>query len=137
MKIICKNCGWSWNRNDGGVNPCKCHKCGYNNKDMYGKKILGLGGVSGKGIYRWKNQEEEDNEYKSIFSWIGKWSKENKYDGNLKKHNKKFNKDYAKFLKSKKIPFMIREIKNGKKIPLHLREVETINSKITGLGSIK
>ena len=46
MKIICKNCGWSWNRNDGGVNPCKCHKCGYNNKDMYGKKIVGLGGVS-------------------------------------------------------------------------------------------
>ena len=46
MKIVCKNCGWSWNRNDGGVNPCKCHKCGYNNKDMYGKKIVGLGSVS-------------------------------------------------------------------------------------------
>ena len=43
MKIICKNCGWSWNKKDGGVNPCKCHKCGYNN--MYGKKIVGLGGV--------------------------------------------------------------------------------------------
>ena len=49
MKIVCKNCGWSWNRNDGGFNPCKCHKCGYNNKDMYGKKIVGLGAVSGKG----------------------------------------------------------------------------------------
>ena len=49
MKIVCKNCGWSWNRNDGGVNPCKCHKCGYNNKDMYGKKIVGLGGVIGNG----------------------------------------------------------------------------------------
>ena len=46
MKITCKNCGWSWNKKDGGANPCKCHKCGYNNKDMYGKKIVGLGGVS-------------------------------------------------------------------------------------------
>lgn len=91
---------------------------------MYGKKIVGLGGIT-------------RDEYKSIFSWINKWSKENKYDGNLKKHNKKFNKDYAKFLKSKKIPFMIREIKNGKKIPLHLRLVEPVDSKITGLGGIK
>tara|TARA_R110000782_G_scaffold205467_1_gene293779 strand:- start:70 stop:426 length:357 start_codon:yes stop_codon:yes gene_type:complete len=46
MIITCKNCGWSWNKKDGGDNPCKCHKCGYNNKDMYGKKIVGLGGVT-------------------------------------------------------------------------------------------
>ena len=45
MKIVCKNCGWSWNRDDGGVNLCKCHKCGYNNKDMYGKKIIGIGAL--------------------------------------------------------------------------------------------
>ena len=64
MKIICKNCGWSWNRNDGGVNPCKCHKCGYNN--MYGKKIVGLGSVSEKwsvlGFF--KDKELAQNELK-------------------------------------------------------------------------
>ena len=50
MKIICKNCGWSWNRNKGGVNPFKCHKCGYNNKDMYSKKIVGLGATKKKPV---------------------------------------------------------------------------------------
>ncbi len=99
--------------------------------NMYGDKIKGLGGVS---KYRFKNKEEQDKEYKSIFSWIGKWSKENKYDGNLKKHNKKFNKDYAKFLKSKNIPFVIREIKNGKKIPLHLRLVEVVYNPVLKQG---
>ena len=46
-KIKCKKCGWSWQRSKGGLDPCKCHKCGYNN-NMYSKKITGLGGVSDK-----------------------------------------------------------------------------------------
>jgi hypothetical protein len=30
-KIICTNCGWSWNRADGGDDMYICHKCGHNN----------------------------------------------------------------------------------------------------------
>ncbi len=31
-KVICDNCGWSWNLNDGGNDPYTCHKCGHENK---------------------------------------------------------------------------------------------------------
>ena len=30
-KVVCANCGWSWNKNDGGKDPYTCHKCGHNN----------------------------------------------------------------------------------------------------------
>jgi ribosomal protein S27AE len=30
-KVICDNCGWSWDLKDGGEKPYLCHKCGYNN----------------------------------------------------------------------------------------------------------
>jgi predicted nucleic-acid-binding Zn-ribbon protein len=30
-KITCTNCGWSWNRADGGDDMYICHKCGHNN----------------------------------------------------------------------------------------------------------
>ena len=30
--ITCKNCGWTWNLNDGGDEPYICHKCGYDNE---------------------------------------------------------------------------------------------------------
>ena len=30
-KIICDNCGWSWNKEDGGDDLYMCHKCGHNN----------------------------------------------------------------------------------------------------------
>ena len=26
-KIICDNCGWSWNKKDGGDDLYMCHKC--------------------------------------------------------------------------------------------------------------
>lgn len=70
MKIVCKNCGWSWNRDDGGVNPCKCHKCGYNNKDMYGKKIIGLGAVR---TYAEKNRHTEYYRGFGINFYRGEW----------------------------------------------------------------
>jgi len=44
-KIKCRKCGWSWQKSKGGLDPYKCHKCDYNNKNMYGKNIIGLGGV--------------------------------------------------------------------------------------------
>jgi hypothetical protein len=30
-KIICDNCGWSWNIKDGGKDLYVCHKCGHDN----------------------------------------------------------------------------------------------------------
>lgn len=30
-KVICDNCGWSWNIKDGGNDPYVCHKCGHDN----------------------------------------------------------------------------------------------------------
>lgn len=44
-KIKCRKCGWSWQRSKGGLDPFKCHKCDYNNKNMYSEKIAGLGAL--------------------------------------------------------------------------------------------
>lgn len=33
--IKCAKCGWSWNLEDGGEDPFTCHKCGYDNSDIY------------------------------------------------------------------------------------------------------
>lgn len=30
-KVICDNCGWSWNLSEGGKDPFTCHKCGFKN----------------------------------------------------------------------------------------------------------
>ena len=27
-KVICDDCGWSWDLSDGGNDPYTCHKCG-------------------------------------------------------------------------------------------------------------
>ena len=41
-KIKCRKCGWYWQKSKGGLNPYKCHKCGYNNK----MNIKGLGEIA-------------------------------------------------------------------------------------------
>ncbi len=30
-KVICDNCGWSWDINEGGDDKYTCHKCGNDN----------------------------------------------------------------------------------------------------------
>lgn len=30
-KIVCDNCGWSWELSEGGKDPYTCHKCGHTN----------------------------------------------------------------------------------------------------------
>jgi ribosomal protein L44E len=40
VKIVCDNCGWSWNLSDGGDDPYTCHKCGCNNSKKYKKMKL-------------------------------------------------------------------------------------------------
>ena len=51
QKIVCDNCGWSWNINDGGDDMFTCHKCGsednmpiveenYKDYQKFGKDII-------------------------------------------------------------------------------------------------
>jgi hypothetical protein len=37
-KVICDNCGWSWDLKDGGEKPYLCHKCGHDNTPLQEKK---------------------------------------------------------------------------------------------------
>jgi hypothetical protein len=41
-KVICDNCGWSWELSDGGDDPYICHKCGHDNAE---KDFVKLGDV--------------------------------------------------------------------------------------------
>jgi DNA-directed RNA polymerase subunit RPC12/RpoP len=34
-KIVCQNCGWSWNVKDGGDDLYVCHKCNTDNSKFY------------------------------------------------------------------------------------------------------
>lgn len=34
-KIVCQNCGWSWNVEDGGDDLYVCHKCNSDNSNFY------------------------------------------------------------------------------------------------------
>ena len=34
-KIVCQNCGWSWNVKDGGKDLYVCHKCNADNSKFY------------------------------------------------------------------------------------------------------
>lgn len=34
-KIVCQNCGWSWNKKDGGNDLFMCHRCNADNSDFY------------------------------------------------------------------------------------------------------
>ena len=37
-KVICDNCGWSWELSDGGDDPYMCHKCGHDNSENLEEK---------------------------------------------------------------------------------------------------
>ena len=42
-QVICDNCGWEWDKKDGGKDLYVCHKCGHNNtpsKDPFGLNEL-------------------------------------------------------------------------------------------------
>lgn len=39
-EVICDNCGWSWDLSEGGDDPYVCHKCGHDNEDYIGKKVM-------------------------------------------------------------------------------------------------
>lgn len=37
-KVVCRNCGWSWNLKDGGNDPYVCHSCESDNSRFYLKE---------------------------------------------------------------------------------------------------
>jgi len=37
-KVICDNCGWSWELSDGGDDLYMCHKCGHDNSENLEEK---------------------------------------------------------------------------------------------------
>jgi hypothetical protein len=41
-KVICDECGWSWDLADGGDDPYICHKCGHDNSEEshIGKRVM-------------------------------------------------------------------------------------------------
>ena len=41
-KVICDECGWSWDLSDGGDDPYICHKCGHDNevKKHIGDRVM-------------------------------------------------------------------------------------------------
>jgi len=39
-KVICDNCGWSWDLKDGGEKPYLCHKCDHDNSLKLTKEIF-------------------------------------------------------------------------------------------------
>lgn len=41
-KVICDECGWSWDLSEGGDDPYVCHKCGHDNSEdeLVGKRVM-------------------------------------------------------------------------------------------------
>jgi len=60
-KILCDNCGWSWNIKDGGDDLYICHDCGHDNEPIQEKKTKDPFGLSAFAHELAQLNEEEDN----------------------------------------------------------------------------
>jgi hypothetical protein len=58
-KIVCDNCGWSWNIEDGGKNLFVCHKCGHDNTHLQEKKSKDPFGLNAYAMELARLREEE------------------------------------------------------------------------------
>jgi hypothetical protein len=58
-KIVCDNCGWSWNIKDGGKNLFVCHKCGHDNAHLQEKKSKDPFGLNAYAMELARLREEE------------------------------------------------------------------------------
>jgi hypothetical protein len=65
-KIICDNCGWSWNIKDGGDSLYICHKCGHNNNPIQEKKNKDPFGITAYALELARGLEEALNEAKQV-----------------------------------------------------------------------
>ena len=60
-KILCDNCGWSWNIKDGGDDLYICHDCGHDNEPIQEKKTKDPFGLNAFAHELAQLNEEEDN----------------------------------------------------------------------------
>jgi hypothetical protein len=69
-KIVCDNCGWSWNIKDGGDDLYTCHKCGHDNTPIKENKVKDPFGVNAYAMELGRLREEE-TEYKIYLDMDG------------------------------------------------------------------
>ena len=58
-KVVCDNCGWSWNIEDGGKDVYLCHKCGHDNTPLQEKKSKDPFGLNAYAMELARLREEE------------------------------------------------------------------------------
>ena len=58
-KVICDNCNWSWNIEDGGKDVYLCHKCGHDNTPLQEKKSKDPFGLNAYAMELARLREEE------------------------------------------------------------------------------
>jgi hypothetical protein len=69
-KIVCDNCGWSWNIKDGGDDLYICHKCGHDNTPIKENKTKDPFGINAYAMELGKLREE-DPKYKIYLDMDG------------------------------------------------------------------
>jgi hypothetical protein len=69
-KIVCDNCGWSWNIKDGGNDLYTCHKCGHDNTPLKENKTKDPFGINAYAMELGRLREEE-TEYKIYLDMDG------------------------------------------------------------------
>jgi hypothetical protein len=69
-KIICDNCGWSWNIKDGGDDLYICHKCGHDNTPIKENKVKDPFGINAY-ARELAMLREEDPKYKIYLDMDG------------------------------------------------------------------
>ena len=58
-KVVCDNCGWGWNIEDGGKDVYLCHKCGHDNTPLQEKKSKDPFGLNAYAMELARLREEE------------------------------------------------------------------------------
>ena len=66
-KIICDNCGWSWNIEDGGDSLYICHKCGHDNTPIQEKKNKDPFGITAYALELARGLEEQEGSKYKIY----------------------------------------------------------------------
>jgi hypothetical protein len=69
-KIVCDNCGWSWNIKDGGDDLYTCHKCGHDNTPLKENKTKDPFGINAY-ARELAMLREEETEYKIYLDMDG------------------------------------------------------------------
>jgi hypothetical protein len=59
VEVVCDNCGWSWNIEDGGKDVYLCHKCGHDNTPLQEKKSKDPFGLNAYAMELARLREEE------------------------------------------------------------------------------